>query len=330
MKSWFGMIILLLAVFSCEAIAEEWRVAQFLSEGPLMPANEYGDRRHCDNRFVVVIKTNYGIGDAMYTATEDPAYAEFQRAERWIRTNHPDRVNKLKLLGMSFGRLVNAEFPNEEAVFADIKRANHWSNIYNDGCNYFNIKKSGKSFSSNPIGDGSTTNNSEAHRELAAYNAAFNEIKSGNYVNAVQMFTNFLKLHPNGMYAPNAIYWLGECHYATQNYQLAADNFEIMLSRYPAHNKAASAMLKLGLSQHNLGKSEQAASTLAAVVTEYPSHSAARIAAERLKSINSISSRPSCRSDQCLVCEGGQGSSWTGRYICVANTDGRSCALPDC
>ncbi|MFT4255927.1 MAG: tol-pal system protein YbgF [Pseudoxanthomonas sp.] len=125
----------------------------------------------------------------------------------------------------------------------------------------------------------------KAGEERAAYDVAFNALKAGNYVDSAQLFTSFLELYPAGVYAPNALYWLGESYYVTQNYQLAAEQFNTLLGRYPTHDKAAGAMLKLGLSEYGLGQVEQAESTLASVLEKYPGSDVARTADDRLKSI---------------------------------------------
>lgn len=125
----------------------------------------------------------------------------------------------------------------------------------------------------------------QAGDERTAYNVAFNALKAGNYVDSAQLFTSFLELYPGGVYAPNALYWLGESYYVTQNYQLAADQFNALLGRYPTHDKAPGALLKLGLCEYGLGKVEQAESTLATVVSKYPGSDVARTADDRLKSI---------------------------------------------
>ncbi|MFT4197396.1 MAG: tol-pal system protein YbgF [Pseudoxanthomonas sp.] len=125
----------------------------------------------------------------------------------------------------------------------------------------------------------------QAGDERAAYNAAFNTLKAGNYADASRQFADFLQTYPSGVYAPNALYWLGESYYVTQNYQQAADQFRALLSRYPTHDKAAGALLKLGLSQYGLGQSKQAQATLQQVVDQYPGSDVARTAADRLHSI---------------------------------------------
>ncbi len=121
--------------------------------------------------------------------------------------------------------------------------------------------------------------------ERAAYNVAFDALKGGNYADSAQLFLSFLELYPDGAYAPNALYWLGESYYVTQNYQLATQQFRTLLERYPTHDKAAGSLLKLGLSEYGLGKVDDAERTLADVVAKYPGSDVARTADDRLRSM---------------------------------------------
>lgn len=121
--------------------------------------------------------------------------------------------------------------------------------------------------------------------ERAAYNVAFDALKDGNYADAAQLFLSFLELYPNGTYTPNALYWLGESYYVTQNYQLAGQQFGTLLQRYPTHDKASGALLKLGLAEYGLGKVDEAERTLADVIAKYPGSDVARTADDRLRSI---------------------------------------------
>jgi tol-pal system protein YbgF len=125
----------------------------------------------------------------------------------------------------------------------------------------------------------------QAGDERTAYNAAFSALKAGNYVDSANLFAGFLQQYPSGVYAPNALYWLGESYYVTQNYPLAIQQFRALLDRYPTHDKAAGALLKLGLCQYGLGKTDDATKTLAAVIKQYPGSDVARTADDRLKSI---------------------------------------------
>ncbi|HAV71711.1 MAG TPA: tol-pal system protein YbgF [Stenotrophomonas sp.] len=121
--------------------------------------------------------------------------------------------------------------------------------------------------------------------ERTAYNVAFDSLKAGKYDDSAQLFMSFLELYPNGVYTPNALYWLGESYYATRNFPLAEAQFRDLISRYPTHDKASGGLLKIGLSQYGEGKVDQAQATLEQVVSTYPVSDAARTAQDRLQSI---------------------------------------------
>ncbi len=121
--------------------------------------------------------------------------------------------------------------------------------------------------------------------ERSSYEAAFDTLKAGHYVDSAQQFSAFLQMYPSGVYAPNALYWLGESYYVTQNYALAQRQFQVLLDRYPTHDKAAGALLKVGLSQYGLKQMDAAQATLSQVVKRYPGTDAARTADDRLRAM---------------------------------------------
>lgn len=121
--------------------------------------------------------------------------------------------------------------------------------------------------------------------ERASYEAAFDVLKAGRYADAANQFQDFLQAHPNGSYAPNALYWLGESYYVTQNYALAQEQFQALLDRYPTHDKAPGALLKVGLAQYGLKQFDQAEATLTRVTAQYPGTDAARTADDRLRAL---------------------------------------------
>ena len=132
-------------------------------------------------------------------------------------------------------------------------------------------------------GDAGTLAQGAGERE--AYDAAFAALRSGDYTDSARLFQAFLANHPGGAYAPNALYWLGESYYVTQNYQLAQSQFEALLQRYPTHDKAPGAMLKVGLSQLGQQQLDAAERTLDEVTRRYPGTDAARVASDRLSAI---------------------------------------------
>ena len=121
--------------------------------------------------------------------------------------------------------------------------------------------------------------------ERTAYNEAFDVLKGGDYAESARRLRDFLDAFPSGQYAPNALYWLGESYYVTQNYALAAEQFQGLLDRYPTHDKAPGALLKLGLSQYGLREYDRADAILRQVATRYPGTDIARTAEDRLRSL---------------------------------------------
>ena len=121
--------------------------------------------------------------------------------------------------------------------------------------------------------------------ERSSYNAAFDTLKAGHYADSARQFLAFLEQYPNGAYAPNALYWLGESYYATQNYALAQQQFQALLDSYPTHDKAAGALLKIGLSQYGLQQMDAAKATLSQVGRRYPGTDAARVADDQLRAM---------------------------------------------
>lgn len=121
--------------------------------------------------------------------------------------------------------------------------------------------------------------------EAGAYRVAFGLLQAGRYADASRAFNEFLARWPSGAYAANALYWLGESYYVTQNYAFALEQFQAVRQRYPQHDKAAGALLKTGMAHHGLRQLDQAERDYRAVVEQYPGSDVARIADERLRAL---------------------------------------------
>lgn len=120
----------------------------------------------------------------------------------------------------------------------------------------------------------------------AAYQAALQTLRSGQYQEAVTALSAFPQQYPQSMYLPNAYYWQGEANYVLRQFEPAISSFQKVINEFPASTKVADATLKLGFSQYELGQVDQAKSTLSSVISEYPNTSAARLAKVRLERIN--------------------------------------------
>jgi tol-pal system protein YbgF len=104
----------------------------------------------------------------------------------------------------------------------------------------------------------------------AAYEAAFNLIRSRDYDAAESAFTAFLAQHPGHDLASNASYWLGETHYVRGDFEAAARIFAEGYQRYPQGAKAPDNLLKMGMSLSGMGSPQDACVAYAQLQKEYP------------------------------------------------------------
>ncbi|MBQ0724622.1 MAG: tol-pal system protein YbgF [Cycloclasticus sp.] len=120
-------------------------------------------------------------------------------------------------------------------------------------------------------------------QDKQAYEAAFSSLKSGQYQQAINHFTQFASDYPTSSYLPNALYWLGEASYVNRDFKRAEHEFNQVLVQFPSHSKAKDAMLKIGFIQHENKQVKQAQQTLTNVVKSYPGTTVARLAEQRLE-----------------------------------------------
>jgi len=103
------------------------------------------------------------------------------------------------------------------------------------------------------------------------------------YKKAIAAFKAFVKKYPGSDLADNALYWLGESYYVTQDNANALKAFERVLAEYPESDKASGALLKKGYILDAMGKRDEARKILRQVQSRYPGSSAASMAKARLK-----------------------------------------------
>lgn len=123
----------------------------------------------------------------------------------------------------------------------------------------------------------------------AAYQAALQTLRSGQYEQAVSAFSEFPSTYPQSSYLPNAYYWKGEAHLVLADFENAISAFQTVIDSYPDSRKMPDAMLKKGFAQFSLGNVEQSKETLTTVIQQYPTTSAARLAKVKLERIKQSS-----------------------------------------
>lgn len=122
----------------------------------------------------------------------------------------------------------------------------------------------------------------DSEAERVAYEQALNILREGRYPEAATAYRQFLATYPNGRYADNAQYWLGETQYVTRQFQAGLDEFGKVLNQFPNSPKVADAQLKIGYIHYEMGNWKAARENLEAVVNQHPGSTAARLASERL------------------------------------------------
>lgn len=116
--------------------------------------------------------------------------------------------------------------------------------------------------------------------EGEAYHSAYALVAGRQFPQAVGAFQQFLRDYPDGRYAPNAHYWLGELYLVVepQDLESARQAFTLLVNSYPTHPKVPDALYKLGKVHFLKGNRERAREYLDGLIKGYGDTSAARLA----------------------------------------------------
>lgn len=123
-----------------------------------------------------------------------------------------------------------------------------------------------------PVAPGiSLSGGKELPGEADAYQKAYALVRSQQFDAAVDAFSQFLRSYPDGKYAANAHYWLGELYLVVDPRDLEASRqaFSMLLSQYPDNPKAPDAMYKLGKVHFEKGNRDRAREYMDRVISDY-------------------------------------------------------------
>lgn len=105
--------------------------------------------------------------------------------------------------------------------------------------------------------------------EEQAYRDAYALIQARSFPQARSAFESFVQQYPNGDYAGNAHYWLGELYLLEGDSDTARKHFETLLAQFGDNRRVPDAMFKLGRIYHQSGDKARARDMLDRVVNEY-------------------------------------------------------------
>ncbi|MBF0255222.1 MAG: tol-pal system protein YbgF [Gammaproteobacteria bacterium] len=122
----------------------------------------------------------------------------------------------------------------------------------------------------------------DPHQE-AAYKAAFEQLKAGQYKTSIESFRSFLGAYPAGLYADNAQYWLAEAYYVQRQYDQALAEFDRVLKGFPQSPKVADALLKMAYIQSDKANTQVAQDLLNRLISQFPNSTAAGLGKKQLE-----------------------------------------------
>lgn len=120
-----------------------------------------------------------------------------------------------------------------------------------------------------------------AKGEKHDYDAALALLRKRDIDASIKAFNQYLETYPNGQYAANVHYWLGETYLLQGDLEAARQAFTLLVDSYPGHRKTVDARYKLGTVYYQLGDKAKAKSLLEEVAAG--TSSSARLARKYLE-----------------------------------------------
>jgi len=130
-----------------------------------------------------------------------------------------------------------------------------------------------------------------AEAEKNTYTSAYLALKSGRYDEAANAFNKQLDMYPDGEYADQAWYWLGETRFAQNDTDRAFNAFKYVADHYANSVKHAAALWKLGQISESRRHYQQASQYYKRLIQEHADSSLAEQAREALGRIDVSAAR---------------------------------------
>ena len=122
--------------------------------------------------------------------------------------------------------------------------------------------------------------------ERQAYQQAFELIRKGEYQAAEVAFANYAKIYQDSDFIDDAKFWLAQSMYSQGAYNTALELFEGIQKEYPQSEKIMESILKAGFCHFELGNLDKSIQIFKQIIADYPNSSVARLASEKLDTIN--------------------------------------------
>lgn len=123
-------------------------------------------------------------------------------------------------------------------------------------------------------------------KERAAFQKGLDFVQTAQYAQAVAAFQQFMKQNPKSPQTAEALFWIGECRYASRDFQQAIKDYQKLADQFPKAALTPTAVLKQGDSFLNLAMKEEAKIFWNKLIREYPSSTEAQQARNKLESLS--------------------------------------------
>ena len=117
------------------------------------------------------------------------------------------------------------------------------------------------------------------------YREAIGLYGRGRLDDARTAFEQIFALDPGSDLADNALFWVGETHFAQARYEQAIEVYRRIVAEYSGENKAPDALLKIGMAQARLGDLAMARATFESLLERYPYSTAAGTARHEIERV---------------------------------------------
>lgn len=114
------------------------------------------------------------------------------------------------------------------------------------------------------------------------YSNALRDLNGGNYNLSREGFSDYLKNFPDGSFASNSQFYLGEIAYAQGQYAKAIEAYDNVIVNYPKSSKVAPAMLEKGRALAQTNRRVSATREFRELIRRYPGSDEAKRAASEL------------------------------------------------
>lgn len=129
---------------------------------------------------------------------------------------------------------------------------------------------------------GAEVSEQPAVSEQDRYQKAYETLRNGHNAQAIQMLEAFYADYPEGQFADNAQYWLGEAYKINRQPEKAQAAFNKVINQYPSSPKVPDALLKLGYIELDAQNFAKARDYFTRITAGFPTSTAAHLAAKKL------------------------------------------------